>query len=76
MKDRERNPAEIKYSSEFFVNDFLVINAMLKEKIKLIKDIDFSDIQKAQLAGTIMATTAMFQIFINKLKEWGYLSNE
>ena len=72
MKEQEMKPVEIKYLPEFFVTDFVGLSITLKEKVRIMKDIEFSDIQKAQLAGILLGLSTTFQIFVTKLKEWGY----
>jgi len=70
--EKETRP-EVKYSADFYVRDLITILTMVQEKAKLIREIEFSNIQKTQIAGTMMAMGTTHQLFVNRLKEWGFL---
>lgn len=72
MKIEELGP-EAKYSPAFFVNDFTALTAVFREKARLISQLEFSDIQKAQISGTLMTLGISLNTFVDELKKWGMI---
>lgn len=72
MGDERKGPApEVKYSADYFINDLIAILSMLREKARLMREIEFNDIQKLQITGALVAIGTTHQVFVNKLREWG-----
>jgi hypothetical protein len=62
---------EAKYSPAFFLNDLMGLITMFQAKSRLVGQLEFSDLQKAQIAGTLMMMGPAVQAFMNELKKWG-----
>lgn len=76
QSDQEQDAPEnfVQNDPAFYVKDLLVLTSMLTSKAKTISAIEFSQMQKAIIAGAFQQYAVSLNVFMAKLKEWGFMS--
>lgn len=74
MDDKKKT--EVKYQPRYYIDDLDILLGTLREKVKLLNEIDFDTRQRATIAGLMMGISDVFNSFVKKLTEWGYFSSQ
>lgn len=70
--DKKAKELMQKYDPEYFISDLMNIFVLLSEKTDLIKEMEFTPTQKAQIAGSVLGIATIF-VNLNKIMiSWGF----